>query len=265
MMVCIMSASLKAQLTALLTEYARQGQGPFAARVAERRLRVERLTDRELRHHLSMAYGSLLAELERAGLSAFYRKDLGAVVGLDRVQNVIDADKTPLLVVTPSKQPKWKAIATLVGIGVIGLLGLQLNHYNEKAEWQRKLTPLAIRSKEWAEIYESHDTPDHVKEDMKRRMFADIQALPPTSPIWFDVKLDNDTPPAVKERMDDIEEAHVARANAIEESRAAAARRRCFTRGDSLSQYNCLDELGVWDDIDRGMALATRTDRRPLW
>lgn len=45
----------------------------------------------ELRHNLMMAYGLLLEDLDALGLSIFYRLDLAAVVGRDRVDRVLHA------------------------------------------------------------------------------------------------------------------------------------------------------------------------------
>lgn len=251
-----MSADLKPKLAALLHDYAANGQGPFAARVKDRRVNPSQLPDHVLRAHLSMAYGALLSDLDRAGLSAFYVKDLSQVVGRERAYKVLAATE-PRRPAPHRPMAKWKIWTAVVAVI---LIGLQINHYATLAIWRPRIAAMEMTSDAWLETYQSSDTPEGVREIMFKQAVARVTEIPVYSSLWLEIKLDRDLPRDVEDQMNDLSDAHSARLEAQEERRGAEARRRCMRLGDSGSRYECMGKLGVWRDVERTSRMMTGGD-----
>lgn len=242
-----MSAELKTKLACLLREYVAAGCGPFAARVRERRIEPDNLTDRELRNHLSMAYGSLLADLKSAGLAAFYVKDLAAVLGKDRALRVLEV-VDERRVAPPPRVASWKIWSAVIAVL---LIGLQINHFVQMQIWRPRVAAMEFASQQWVDTFKSDDTPEDIRGEMLVQATESLDSIPVDSELWLELSSDSDLPDAVEDRMDALENAHNARLAERERREKSAAQRRCARLGDSWSQYECMGKLGVWRDVER--------------
>lgn len=90
-----MPDTVKTRLAELLRDCSDLGASPFSYRVAERGLQTDEMSDASICHNLSMAYGSVLHDLDRLGLAAFYRKDLESVLGSERASRIVAARRQP--------------------------------------------------------------------------------------------------------------------------------------------------------------------------
>lgn len=242
-----MSSDLKLRLSNLLRDYATTGCGPFAARVRERGLEPNDLTDRELRNHLSMAYGALLGDLRSAGLSAFYIKDMAVILGKERALRVLEAvdDRR---VNPPRRLSPWKAWTAVI---VVLLIGLQINHFVTMQIWRPRIAAMQFGSQEWVDAFKSDNTPEDIREEMLVQASESLDRIPLYSELWSALGSNPDLPTHVDEQMDALEDAQSARLAEQERRQKSAAQRRCARLGDSWSQYECMGKLGVWRDVER--------------
>lgn len=196
-----MTADLRQRLKRLLSEYAANGAGPFEVRAKKRGLRPEALTDIELRHNLLNAYGPLLNDLDRLGLSRFYRMDLAAVVGRTRVDRVLSARYTlppPRARRSRRRDAGWLlggVSSMLVASGVIGF-GIIKDDAAEEVVTFGMTTPI------WSAVYQADQTPPPVLRSMRHHALKHLGALPVGSDLWWALKGDPAVPTAVRQRME---------------------------------------------------------------
>lgn len=196
-----MSSDVRQRLKGLLTEYAACGAGPFEVRVRKRGLRAAALTDMDLRHNLLSAYGPLLDDLDRLGLSRFYRMDLAAVVGPGRVERVLSARYAPAPVPPVRTEPRdmrWVLggiSSMLVASGVMGFGGVQ-------DDAGQKLVEFGVVTPLWSAIYQADQTPAALQRSMRDRTIRHLAALPVGSDMWWALKEDPFVPNTVRERME---------------------------------------------------------------
>jgi hypothetical protein len=196
-----MSSDVRQRLKRLLTEYAACGAGPFEIRVRKRALRAAALTDMDLRHNLLNAYGPLLEDLDRLGLGRFYRMDLAAVIGQDRVERVLNARYAPAPAPPNRAQPRdlrWVlggVSSMLVASGVMGFGGM-------KDEVGREMVEFGLVTPVWSAIYQADQTPAALQRAMRNRTIEHLAALPVGSDMWWALKEDPAVSVTVRDRME---------------------------------------------------------------
>lgn len=194
-----MSPDRRQRLDKLLRDHAANGAAPLELRARRRALRTDILTDMELRHNLMMAYGPLLDDLDALGMAQFYRLDLAAVVGRDRVERVLDARY-----MRPSvRRRRSRRIARrwlLGGVSSLVVASALIGFSVFKDHGLDEFTRLGVTSPVWLAVYRSEKTPAGVRDLMRGQALRYLDQVPIGSGLWRALQADQSLPDDVRDR-----------------------------------------------------------------